>query len=344
MKKNHLVPELFLRMLNRVCSRKRLIILCPIVIISSLILAGSFGCSSNHNQALRDWMNDNGKIKVLSTTRQINDLVSEIGGPRIDSWTLIQGALDPHSYEMVKGDGEKIDRADIIFYNGLGLEHGASLSASIVSSNRAFSMGEWIQIYHPDQLLYIGQAIDPHIWMDISLWRQASIGILDRLIQFDPDGAEEYRERANVLWARMDRVHEEIRELLLGIASERRYFVTSHDAFQYFTRAYLKEGNEQNWADRFAAPEGLAPDGQLSPVDIQRILDFLQLHRVSVLFAESNVSRDSLSKIAISAREWGFQVKICDEPLYADAMDCRLHYLEMMSHNARTIAKNLEMQ
>lgn len=310
----------------------------------SLILSFLCGCSAGDHQPLRAWMADNGKIKVLSTTRQINDLAAEIGGERVDCWVLIDSFLDPHSYEMVKGDGEKIDRADLVFYNGCELEHSANLSAYIHSSEKASAMGEWIRLHNPEKFLYAGQAVDPHIWMDISLWRRASEGILDRLIRFDPDGADEYRSRAHALWARMDKAHEEVRALMQQVPSKRRYFVTSHDSFQYFTRAYLSDENEQNWTDRFAAPEGLAPDGQLSPVDIQRILDFLKLRQIRILFAESNVSRDSLEKIACAARETGGDVRICKDPLYSDAMPDKMRYLDMLRYNAETITKNLKTQ
>ena len=51
----------------------------------------------------------------------------------------------------------------------------------------------------------------------------------------------------------------EIEMQLQTIPSERRYLVTSHDAFHYFTRSYLADPGEKDWAKRFAAPEGLAP-------------------------------------------------------------------------------------
>jgi manganese/zinc/iron transport system substrate-binding protein len=116
--------------------------------------------------------------------------------------------------------------------------------------------------------------------------------------------------------------------------------VTSHDAFHYFTKSYLADPEEVNWAERFAAPEGLAPEGQLNPGDIQKIVDFLRARNICVLFPESNVSRDSIRKIATVGRELGLEVCICSEPLYGDSMG-QLTYLEMMRHNAQTIANHL---
>ena len=89
---------------------------------------------------------------------------------------------------------------------------------------------------------------------------------------------------------------------------------------------------------RFTAPEGLAPDGQLNPVDIRRAIDFLHKHRIRVVFPESNVSRDAVAKIASASREMGIEVLLCKKPLYGDSTG-GLPYLEMMRSNAEVIAR-----
>jgi len=307
-----------------------LILLAPLLFVA---------CQPSKNR-LSDWMKHDGKIKILSTTAQIGDLVKEIGGDRVDGWILIQGDLDPHSYEIVKGDGEKLQRADHIFYNGLGLEHGASLSSMLKSSSKATAIGEKISRAYPERILKKGEIVDPHIWMDISLWKKGIDPIVEALSAIDPEGTPVYSERGKALLEKMETAHNNVLSQLQKIPSEKRYLVTSHDAFHYFTRSYLADPGETHWGDRFAAPEGLAPEGQLNPRDIQKIINYLKAKRVSVIFPESNVSRDSIRKIASAGRELGLEIKVCSEPLYGDAMS-GLTYLEMMNRNAETIAKYL---
>lgn len=309
-----------------------------------LLFAIISGCRtrSGSREAIRSWMAENGKKKILCTTAQIGDLTSEIGGDRLEARVLIQGTLDPHSYELVKGDDEVLQRADLIFYNGLGLEHGASLSEWLRGSQKAVSVGDRIRLSSPERILYKGSSIDPHVWMDISLWSQGALPIAERLSEIDPEGREFYLGRAAAVVEKMREAHFELKEKLRAVPAKSRYLVTSHDAFQYFTRSYLAEAEEKDWRSRFAAPEGLAPDGQLSSVDIQRIIDYIRLHRIRVIFPETNVSRDSIRKIVSAGRETGLAVRICEEPLYGDAMDGEnLHYLEMMRHNADVIATHL---
>ena len=263
-----------------------------------------------------------------------------MGGERVKTIILFQGDLDPHSYELVKGDGAKILHADAVFYNGLNLEHGAGLSSLLRSNPKAMAIGDQIGEKFPDRILKRGSVIDPHLWMDISTWQLGIEPIVEQLCQIDPDGSSYYRERGDALFAKMGKVHLEILEILHQIPQDKRYLMTSHDAFRYFTRSYLAEEGEDAWQHRFAAPEGLSPDGQLSPVDIQRMIDFLKKYRVAVLFPESNVSRDSIRKIASAGLELGLEIQVCEETLYGDSMS-GLSYLDMMRKNGEVVFKYL---
>lgn len=300
------------------------------------------GCSGGKSRglALKNWMQDSEEIRILCTTAQIGDLVTTIGGERVKTWVLIQGDLDPHSYEIVKGDDEKLTNADAIFYNGLNLEHGVSLSEHLRSSPKAFAVGDAIALNHPEKILQRDSVVDPHLWMDISTWALAVPLILEKLSTLDPEGAPYYRERAANLISDMESAHLGIKMKLSQIPPSKRYLLTSHDAFRYFTRAYLALDGETNWHHRFAAPEGLAPDGQLSPVDIQRMIVFVRECRTTVLFPESNVSRDSIKKIASAGKELGLDVSVCQETLYGDSMS-GLSYLDMMEKNADILSRYL---
>jgi len=300
--------------------------------IACLALLLTAGCQVSKEPSTDNTL----KKKVLSTTAQIGDLVAEIGGERISSDVLVRGELNPHSYELVKGDDEKIQGAQIIFYNGLGLEHGASVASMIASHPNTLAVGEKIKELRPNEILWKGPVMDPHIWMDISLWKETVDPIADKLSALDPEGESYFRERAEKLKTRMEQTHGKIYAQMQQIPSEKRFLVTSHDAFHYFTRAYLAEPNEKDWDKRFVAPEGLAPDGQLNPVDLQKIIDHMSKYHIEVLFPESNVSRDSIRKIAAAGKQLGLELRICKEALYGDSL--RGTYLEAMSHNGDAIS------
>lgn len=305
------------------------------------------GCQSGPND-VKEWMKKTGHPKVLCTTAMICDLVKQVGGEHIDTLTLITGELDPHSYQLVKGDDEKLRYANLIFYNGLNLEHGPSLHSFLEKSDRAIGVGNKIMQDNNQLILHYNNQLDPHIWMDISLWSETLPYIVEGLIALDPDHAPEYRENAQKVKEQMVLAHKEIKEKLHQIPANKRFLVTSHDAFNYFARAYLAEESEladNSWQKRFAAPEGLSPESQLSTQDIQLIIDYLKAHDIHVLFPESNVSQDSIRKILNAGNEHGLNLQIAQPFLYGDAMGAPGSsgdtYLKMIQHNAKMIGMHL---
>ena len=301
-----------------------------------------FSCSSksDRKEKIKRYFDRNGHLKVLSTTSMIDDLVREIGGNQVDSFSLIQGDLDPHSYELVKGDGEKIENADVIFCNGLGLEHGASLRFSLKESG-AVALGDCLFNSNPELFITINGTIDPHFWMDIALFARIIDPIVQILSSKDPENASLFLERGKALKSKLLSVDRSCFEKMQSLPENKRFLVTSHDAFRYFTKKYLAKTNETEWFKRVASPEGLAPDGQMSAFDIQKVCDFLFNQNVRVVFPETNVNKDALNKIVSICGEKGLYVKISNIPLYGDAMGSKgtgaETYLQMIEHNISTL-------
>lgn len=314
-----------------------------------LFLCVASSCSKGpKRQQEAHWMAPGGKPKVLCTTAFVAHLVQAVGGDDVECLTLIQGASDPHSYQLVKGDDEKMQRADLIFFSGLGLEHGPSLANNLHGNPQAIGLGEYVLAHHPEEIIYLDHAFDPHIWMDISLWQKSIPCIVQALEEVIPTKKEVTSQRAEALAARLSRLHEELSSELHAIDPVRRYLVTTHDAFHYFARAYLAtptERAENTWQERAVAPEGLAPDSQLSTADIQRLVDHILCHDIGVLFAESNISRASIRKVADAVGKKGRALTIASDALYADSMGGAHSgagtYEELMRHNTRLICTHL---
>lgn len=309
-----------------------------------------FSCTgSDHNEEIRRWARSSDKIKALATTAMIQDIVAQVGKEHVDCITLIKGDLDPHSYQPVKGDDEKFSMADLIFFNGLGLEHGPSWQHYLSQTEKAVGLGNLLQAQYPALILYDdnGQR-DPHIWTDIGLWAKTVPYIVEALAKRDPVHAADYRENGKQLYKTLSESDQKAYSMMQQIPEHLRYLVTSHDAFNYFSRAYLSTPQEREnevWQKRFAAPEGLAPDSQLSSTDIQDIVTHLKKYEVHVLFPESNVSKDSIKKIVNAGKELGLDLTIAETPLYGDAMGPAGSdgdtYLKMVEHNVRTISNYL---
>lgn len=323
----------------------------PLYILSLILLicVALFGQSCTKNNSVQAHQSFDAKPKVLCTISMISDLVNAIGQDRIEVITLIKEDLDPHSYELVKGDDERLKTANLILFNGLGLEHGPLICKQLSNHSNCAAIGDYIQKNHPDVILITDNQVDPHIWMDVSIWSYGIPLIVEKLSSLKPEDADFFEQNGKNLKAQMDQIHQDILNLMKEIPDDKRYLVTCHDAFFYFAKCYLSNDQEKrsnNWRDRFIAPEGLAPDSQLSTNDIKRVLQYIEKHQVQIVFSEYNVNQDSMHKILEASKKLGLNVRLAKESLYGDTMSKRKQtnesYLDFIYHNAQVINQQLK--
>lgn len=291
---------------------------------------------------LEQWMEQT-KIRVLATTPIVQDLVARVGGDRIAIISLIPDEADPHSYEMVKGDGEKFICADIVFANGLMLEHSASVQYQLRQHKHVVFLGDEIFRQCPHQIIYVDGQIDPHIWMDVSLWAQGIDCIVQALIRRDPDHEKFYLAQSDQIREEFQELDHQIGDICSKVPLENRFIITSHDAFRYFVKRYLSVPSEregESWQNRLKALQGLAPDQQISLLQVNEIVNYVCCNAIKIIFAEKNLSRDSLEKVKESCKKKGQIVRIAEEHLYGDTMG-REGYASMILHNAQVICKFL---
>ena len=67
------------------------------------------------------------KLRVVATTAILGDVVRNVGGDALDLTVLIGPGQDPHAYEPAPQDVAAIEKAQVVFENGLGLEAGLEL-------------------------------------------------------------------------------------------------------------------------------------------------------------------------------------------------------------------------
>ncbi|AAP05183.1 metal ABC transporter solute-binding protein, Zn/Mn family [Chlamydia caviae] len=293
------------------------------------------GCSSSKVH------NSDNKACVLSMNRMIHDCVSRIIGDTLCSIVLIDGAIDPHAYEMVKGDEDKMAMSRLIFCNGLGLEHTASLRKHLEGNSKTVSIGERLiarKVFSP---IEEDGFYDPHIWTDMSIWTEAAKEITTALIAEFPEYEEQFAANSKELIEEMHVLDSWAQRCLSTIPKESRYLVSGHNAFSYFTRRYLATPEEVQanvWNKRCMSPEGISPEAQISIRDIMLVVDYIHEHNVHVIFPEDTLNQDALKKIA-SCLKKEHNIRLSARPLYSD--NVKHDYFNTFKHNVSTITEEL---
>lgn len=173
-------------------------------------------------------------------------------------------------------------------------------------------------------------AFDPHSWQSLANAIVYVNNIAIALAEADPENAADYfRNRADYI-AEIKALDAEIREIVEAIPAERRIVVTSHNAFQYFGRAY---------GLTFLAPQGLSTDSEASAKDIAYLIEQIRERDIQALFLENITDPRLLESIASETDA------VIGGTLYPGALTERdgpaPTYLELMRRNAETLAAAL---
>lgn len=179
------------------------------------------------------------KLQVIATFYPLYDFVINVGGDRIDASILVPETVDVHDFDPTPADILKIANADVIVYNGGGLEPWISqvitTSANAhlvqVDSSQGIAM-----VSVPPQFQSSNQTLDPHFWLSPVMAKQQINNILNGLIQADPADGSYFTQNAQIYMAKLDELNSQI---VNGTTNTKtRYFVTFHEAFVYFANQY----------------------------------------------------------------------------------------------------------
>jgi len=278
------------------------------------------------------------KIKVTATTTMVADFARNVGGDRVEVETLMGPGVDPHLYKAAASDVTKLQQADVIFYSGLLLEGKMQdIFGKLARSKRfVYAVTESIP---PERLLEPPQFAghyDPHVWFDVPLWKTCIDVVAKGLSETDPPGKDGYEKRAAATRTRMDELHAWALKKAAELPSERRILVTSHDAYNYFGRAY---------GFQVVGLQGISTVSEAGLADVAKLTDFIKQKKIKAVFVESSVPHDTIERISKDAG-----VKIGGE-LFSDAMGTPGQiengydlgtYEGMIKHNLTTIVEALK--
>lgn len=277
-----------------------------------------------------------GKLYIVTTIGQITDLVENVGGEHVFVDGLMGPGTDPHLYVATASDVDRLQNADIIFYNGLFLE--AQMEDVLEQLGERKPTVAITSAIDRSNLLssptYVDE-FDPHIWFDVALWQETVHVVRDTLSEVDPENAAAYAANADVYLAELQELHSYVLEKAGELPPEKRVLVTAHDAFNYFGEAYGFE---------VLGLQGISTASEASTADVKNLADLIAERQIPAMFIESSVPVRNIEAVQAAVRDRGFDVVIGGE-LFSDAMGDEGTpegtYIGMVRHNVDTIVEAL---
>ena len=79
----------------------------------------TIGCSKENESD----QNSEGKIKIYTSIYPVYDFAKKVGGDKVDVTNLVPAGTEPHDWEVSTSDIVNLEKADMLIYNGAGIEN-----------------------------------------------------------------------------------------------------------------------------------------------------------------------------------------------------------------------------
>ncbi|MDP3418847.1 metal ABC transporter solute-binding protein, Zn/Mn family, partial [Falsiroseomonas sp.] len=218
--------------------------------------------------------------RIVATFTVLADMAQNVAGDAALVESLTRPGAEIHDYEPTPLDVVRARSADLVLWNGLGLERWFERFFSRAGHARQAVLTEGITPIGIGQGPYENQP-NPHAWMSPTLALVYVENIRKALADIDPANAAIYAANAERYAAQIRAVDVRLRESLARLPADRRVLATCEGAFSYLTRDYgLREA--------YLWP--INADQQGTPQQVRKVIDQVIAHKIPAVFSESTIS------------------------------------------------------
>ncbi|HWQ92333.1 MAG TPA: zinc ABC transporter substrate-binding protein [Clostridia bacterium] len=274
--------------------------------------------------------------KITTTVGMVTDIVRQVAGEKAMVKGIMGPGVDPHLYRPTRDDVAALMRSDVVFYSGLMLE--GKMTDTLVKVARTKPLHAVTELIDEKYLLEPEEMkghYDPHLWMDPSAWAKAVEAVGQALAEYDRTNADYYRKNAAAFVQQCVQLHAYGQKALATIPEKHRVLITSHDAFNYFGRAF---------GLKVVGVQGISTESEAGLQRINQLADFILQNDVKAVFVESSVPRKNIQALVQGLNARGKDLRIGGE-LFSDAMGqegtYEGTYLGMLDHNITTVTSAL---
>jgi len=266
------------------------------------------------------------RLKIVASFYPIYEFVKRVGGNNVNITTLIPIGVEPHNFEPTIQQIQNAESADLIIYNGAGLEKwidkidskskvDASQGLNFLKGNDSESAGTY----------------DPHVWLDPVLAEKEVENIRDALVKVDPANSQYYQSNANKFIAELNTLDNKIKTELT--TCDKKDFIAFHNAFTYFANRY---GLNQH------SILGVTPEGEILPQRLQEIIQTARNLGLNIIYSEDLVDPRSAEVIAQEIPNGKVLILSPIEGINADEQKAGIGYLDKMNEDIDNLKIGLQ--
>lgn len=271
-------------------------------------------------------------FKAVTTFTIIADMAQNVAGDAAIVESITKPGSEIHNYQPTPGDIVKAQDAQLILWNGLGLELWFEKFFANLDNVAEATVSAGVTPIGISEGPYSGKP-NPHAWMSPDAALTYVDNIRDAFVKHDPANAETYKANAEAYKAKISATVAPIRDALAAIPEEKRWLVSSEGAFSYLARDFgLKE--------LYLWP--INADQQGTPKQVRKVIDAVRANNIPAVFSESTISANPAKQVA---RETGAAY---GGVLYVDSLSEAdgpvPTYLDLLRVTSETVAKGISQK
>ncbi len=268
-------------------------------------------------------------FKVVTTFTVIADMARNVAGEGVEVVSVTKPGAEIHGYEPTPQDIVAATDADLVLWNGLGLERWFEQFLTNLGDVPSVTLTDGIDPISITGGDYDGKP-NPHAWMSLSNALIYVDNIEAALSKADPANAATYAANATAYKAELTAALDPLKAAITALPDDHRWLATCEGAFSYLAR-------DLGLHELYLWP--INADQQGSPRQVQAVIDGVREHKIRSVFCESTVSSDPAEQVA---RETGAAF---GGILYVDSLSEAdgpvPTYLDLLKVTIETIAQGL---
>lgn len=310
-----------------------------LVTLLFLLLMVTFfsGCSGSGNKPTQA----TNKIQVVATIFPVADIISNIGGDKVEVTTLLPAGSSPHTFEATPAQLKQISNTQLFVKVGADLDTFADKLAEAGKSDLLIlTLADKVTLMAESPLEEINAKTDsvedtpghnhhglnPHFWLNPVLVKDClAPAVADALATLSPGNKDYFQANLAQYCKKIDQLDQEIAQKTSGLKN--RSFIAFHSSWSYFSDRY---NLEDITVEEF-------PGKEPSAKWIAGIIDLAKSKKARAVLIEPQFSPKAAQ---VLAGEIGIPV-IKVDPLGAENIPGFNSYLDLMRSNTDNLVKAL---
>jgi ABC-type Zn uptake system ZnuABC Zn-binding protein ZnuA len=237
------------------------------------------------------------KLHVVTSVSPINNIIKNVGGNKIDLTGLVPEGVNSHTFDLVPSDVVKVNNADLVIIDGLGLETNIEdLAEEARAKNpqlEILKLGD--NTLSPDQLVFDfsfpkeNGDPNPHLWLNVAHAMKFTNLTREKLTEMNPPNTQYYSDNADRYISLLKKLDVGILKAVQTIPPQNRKLLTYHDSWAYFATRYGMTIIGAVQPSDFGEP---------TPQEVARMIDQIRSEKVPAIFASEVFPSKIVNQIA----------------------------------------------